>query len=374
MKTTLFLTLMLLGNGLLHAQALAEWSFENLTSAVPRLPIPASYLASEIVTATADMSGGNNIGSPSVCSGRTWATNFWPTANHSSLDAYLAFTVKAKPKQALRIAGFSYSSGISSSSGPKNYDVYVWPDGIPILISSGSNGAGGCGSGGATYEVDVPEGGSITFSIHPYGQNPAAMAATMRVDNVSIVGSAILPIQLLGFSAKRLVDHSVELSWQTASELNNDFVAIERSSHLPDFLEIGRIPGEGNSNELRNYVFHDRLLLPGPIYFRLRQVDYDGAEHISNVVAIDGENNGIPALLAYPSPAQERLYLRGSLISANNEATLSIIDTRGIIVISDQLSAQAGTWEVDVAALPSGVYVAMINSGAQVLQQRFYKQ
>lgn len=372
MKTTLVFALALLGNIALNAQ-LASWSFENLSSAVPKLPVPASYLANEVASANASLSGGNNIGSPSVCSGRTWATNFWPTANSASMKAYMSFTITAKPKQELHVSGFYFSSGISSASGPQYYDIYVWENGVPISIGGGINAVGGCGGAGVTYATNVPKGGSITFSIHPYGQNPAAMAATMRVDDIEIDGSAILPIELLDFSAKKMADHTIALNWQTASELNNDFVAIERSSKLPYFSEIGRIVGEGNSNEVKNYSFIDQLPRPGTNYYRLRQVDIDGSEHFSSVIAVEGSDILIDYLLAYPSPTLDRLYLRRNSISTVEKGTLYIYDGQGRLVKMETFPTQQEIWEIDVASLSPGIYNVILHDSQTILHQRFIK-
>jgi len=372
MKTTLVFAFALLGNMALYAQ-LASWSFENLTSAVPKLPIAASYIANEVASGNASLSGGNNIGSPSVCSGRTWATNFWPTANSASLKAYMSFTITAKPKQELHVSGFYFSTGISSSSGPEYYDIYVWENGVPTSIGGGINGAGGCGGAGVTYAANVPKGGSITFSIHPYGQNPAAMAATMRVDDIEIDGSAILPIELLDFSAKKMADQTIYINWQTASELNNDFVAIERSTELPYFSEIGRIVGEGNSNEVKNYSFVDQLPQPGTNYYRLRQVDVDGSEHFSSVIAVEGSTALIDYLIAYPSPTLDRLYLRGTLPIATEKIDLFIYDGQGKLVKTERLASQQAVWEIDVANLSPGIYIAQFSLPQTTLRQRFLK-
>ena len=372
MKTTLVFAFALLGNMALYAQ-LASWSFENLTSAVPKLPIAASYIANEVASGNASLSGGNNIGSPSVCSGRTWATNFWPTANSASLKAYMSFTITAKPKQELHVSGFYFSTGISSSSGPEYYDIYVWENGVPTSIGGGINGAGGCGGAGVTYAANVPKGGSITFSIHPYGQNPAAMAATMRVDDIEIDGSAILPIELLDFSAKKMADQTIYINWQTASELNNDFVAIERSTELPYFSEIGRIVGEGNSNEVKNYSFVDQLPRPGTNYYRLRQVDVDGSEHFSSVIAVEGSTALIDYLIAYPSPTLDRLYLRRTLATKAEKSTLYIYDGQGRLVKMETLPSQQEIWEIDVASLSPGVYSVLLHDSQTNLQQRFIK-
>jgi hypothetical protein len=84
-----------------------------------------------------------------------------------------------------------------------------------------------------------------------------------------------LPIELLSFQAVS-IEPFITLSWQTASETNNDFFSIERSADAVNFEEIAQKPGAGNSKAVLNYSFTDTNPLDGVNYYRLKQTDLDG--------------------------------------------------------------------------------------------------
>src|SRR5205823_3492601 len=96
-----------------------------------------------------------------------------------------------------------------------------------------------------------------------------------------------LPVSLVRFSAKEN-NGSVLLEWATASELNNDYFMIEKSTAskmLTDnsWRNIGRVSGAGNSTAMHAYNYTDDEPLAGAAYYRLKQVDYDGKSTYSPV-------------------------------------------------------------------------------------------
>ncbi len=98
-------------------------------------------------------------------------------------------------------------------------------------------------------------------------------------------GGSVFPVEFVSFEAAAGV-RSIELSWVTATELNNDFFAVERSMDSENFTEIGRVAGAGNTNEMRSYQFSDANPASDKMYYRLRQVDFDGATSFSTIVEV----------------------------------------------------------------------------------------
>ena len=91
-----------------------------------------------------------------------------------------------------------------------------------------------------------------------------------------------LPVEWLSFNAFS-TDGQVTLSWETASELNSDFFAVERSRERTDWAEIGRVGATGFSDEVQAYSYTDSKATSGQTYYRLRQVDFDGQFEYSEV-------------------------------------------------------------------------------------------
>jgi hypothetical protein len=94
-----------------------------------------------------------------------------------------------------------------------------------------------------------------------------------------------LPIVLLSFDAK-LVNNRVVLNWKTASETNNQFFTIERSFDGVNFEPIIFKNGAGNSAETTSYMVNDNDLVPGRVYYRLKQTDFNGAFEYSEIISV----------------------------------------------------------------------------------------
>lgn len=114
-----------------------------------------------------------------------------------------------------------------------------------------------------------------------------------------------LPVSFLSFEAIA-TQNAVLLRWQTASEEENSYFAIERSTDGRIFQEIGQVRGSGTTYERQNYTWMDENPLHGGAYYRLRQVDYDGAFSFSKVRYVKWFRPQ-DALQVYPNPAQDEL-------------------------------------------------------------------
>jgi len=105
--------------------------------------------------------------------------------------------------------------------------------------------------------------------------------------------SSPLPIELLSFEAK-CEERKAQISWSTASEINNDYFSLERSFDGINWLNIARIEGAGFSSQTLNYSFSDYLpdeLFADIKYYRLFQTDYDGKTKYIGMVAINCEES-----------------------------------------------------------------------------------
>ena len=95
-----------------------------------------------------------------------------------------------------------------------------------------------------------------------------------------------LPVSLLGFTAECESNYS-HLKWQTATEINNDYFEIEKANHSFNFSTIGQISGVGNSSIVNQYSFQDFEPNNTMVYYRLKQVDYNGDFIYSKPIALN---------------------------------------------------------------------------------------
>jgi hypothetical protein len=183
-----------------------------------------------------------------------------------------------------------------------------------------------------------------------------------------------LPITLANFEAKP-GPSSVSLTWRTASELNNDYMAVERSADAIEFQEIGRVKGQGTTQQPQDYRFTDEDPLPGINYYRLRQVDFDGAMEYHNVVAVDFRPEGAAAtgLTAFPSPATDNLHLRLAA-PFQSEAEYTVTDLQGRVVLRGVFPAQSAQETISIQPLPSGLFVLSLSQDGRTEAVRFVKR
>lgn len=164
---------------------------------------------------------------------------------------------------------------------------------------------------------------------------------------VGYCGAAILPVTYLRLGAEGKKDR-VEVEWETAREENNAGFYVERRAANGMFQTLGFVPAGGPS-----YHFTDRDVVPGRGYdYRLRQVDLDGTEDYSAVVAATVSGEG---LQVFPNPN------RGSFTVSGSGATVSVYDLAGRLVLAVPLRNGQG----NVAGLRRGVYVVRAGKDVQ---------
>ena len=102
---------------------------------------------------------------------------------------------------------------------------------------------------------------------------------------------AVLPIELVQFSGINEGEKNL-LKWATATERNNNFFTIERSTDGDTWVDVATEYGSGNSSSLKSYSTYDPSPEKTVNYYRLRQTDFDGQEKKYSIITID--NSGKP--------------------------------------------------------------------------------
>jgi len=156
------------------------------------------------------------------------------------------------------------------------------------------------------------------------------------------------PIELLYFDA--IPDHrfnKVDLNWTTMSETNNNFFEIQRSENGMNWHSIAQISGAGTSVNEKNYTSTDNQPLHGVSYYRLKQVDFDGAQTFSPIQAVQF-NNQI-SFSPNPTTGVVRLIAEEYLTTE-----VELLDANGRLVHKETLR---GSSSINFSHLPKGMYV-----------------
>ena len=112
-----------------------------------------------------------------------------------------------------------------------------------------------------------------------------------------------LPVELVSF-VSNLNANNVELSWITASEINNMGFDIERKTESSSYAKIGFVSGNGTTTDYSYYSFVDVISQPGVYLYRLKQIDFDGSFKYSNEIRVEIESVPLTFNLEqnYPNP------------------------------------------------------------------------
>ncbi len=284
-------------------------------------------------------------------------------------------------------------AGGGGAGGVVVLDVQSYTLSCNILVhASGGNGGnvtdpspygGGAGGGiGVILEVTpssinntkmVSTNGAIGKDCASCTSNTATAAGPIigsKLASTSIPGTGVitLPVKLLSFSGIAS-GRNVELSWITATEVNNDYFAIERSADGVKFDSIGFVTGSGNSASKITYGYTDKQVPGTAAYYRLKQTDFDGVTTYSKIVNVilSEASDATETVDVYPNPASDQVTVR-----ADGLTSVRIINQKGAVLYSQNVTETEHT--IDVSAMVTDMYlVEVIANGKKTVKKLVIK-
>ncbi len=237
-----------------------------------------------------------------------------------------------------------------------------------------------CSDTGSTYykhqfDISALKGNPMVAFRFVFKSDGSVDKAGVAVDNFEIQGppnTAPLPVELLTFAGEAKEKYNL-LSWTTASEINNTGFEIQRSENGNEFMRIGFVTGAGNSTSTKEYSFKDTDIGNDVFYYRLRQIDIDGAFKFSDVIAISNKDKTALAIKSlYPNPFDKQIgvLFNKALIET---ATVKIFDAEGKLLLTEMYPPQRDNIFVNTENFSAGVYFLSIESGEIKLTQRITK-
>jgi Tfp pilus assembly protein PilX len=210
--------------------------------------------------------------------------------------------------------------------------------------------------------------GSITSSYIPFGYKASTVITFGSKHNLNP-----LPVELIAYKSE-CKGESAELYWATASEVNNDYFVLQRSTDAQNFTEIARIIGHGNSNVINYYSYQDTEQKSGTVYYRLLQFDYDGASEILGVVQSNCSDNieSVASVDVSPNPFRNDLNISLNNFNTDSKVVYEIVDMYGRVLVSEEIIGTSHK-TIYLQNLKPGLYMLRVIDGDKVFVNKIIK-
>jgi len=259
-----------------------------------------------------------------------------------------------------------------------------------VIIDTDGNGVGGSSPCPGGNDLDAAKYGGINLesNLISINENISAfvgstvkliieadfnsLAERMVFDNIQFTEgtrAGSLPIELTSFSGYHEQGNNI-ITWTTESEIDNDYMILERSFDGLAFEPITQIEGfgPGTNTSSSYYSYTDEDIFKGRNYYRLLQVDIDGQQSYSKIIEISTPADR--ATLLYPNPSKDKLVIR---FNQKEEVLYKIYNSTGLLLKNGSLSANKYQHEINVVDLIPGQYVLQIIEGEYSETHNFIK-
>ncbi len=180
-----------------------------------------------------------------------------------------------------------------------------------------------------------------------------------------------IPVEFVTFSAV-VKNNVVELKWSTATETNNHGFYIERNriSNVSgkEWETLGFVEGNGTTTRNHNYSYQDKSVNvadAGKIYYRIKQVDYNGSYRYSNEVQLSFSPVEFSLSQNFPNPFNPATTIKYQL-PVKSMITLKVFSSLGEeikVLIKGEKAAGKHELQFQADDLPSGVYFYQLRAG-----------
>lgn len=198
---------------------------------------------------------------------------------------------------------------------------------------------------------------------------------------MSFTDGPFLPISLLSFSIEAKENGHL-LKWVTATEINNNYFAVLRSTNGVNFNEIARIDGSGTTSSTSTYSYFDELDYFGSTYYKLNQVDYDGTTVLVGVVTGERYEPSFTFNAIYPNPVEDALNIDLQItfgvqqVEAGYDGSIKIYNAAKQLVYDFETVFNYGQniRSIDVHDFDAGIYTLVISSNEKQIAKQFVKE
>lgn len=188
-----------------------------------------------------------------------------------------------------------------------------------------------------------------------------------------------LPVELKYFKATSTANKRTTLKWATASETNNAYFRVQRKKEGSKFENIGRVEGNGTTFKERAYKFEDHHSPNQTVYYRLKQVDYDGSHSYSNILSVRPANKQAEKgqIEVHPNPVKPSSTVK-FYVATPQTVHIKLFDSQGTRIWDQKHASQKGhnqiAMESIIQSLPTnGAYNLIIHKNSESVSKRLFK-
>ena len=216
-----------------------------------------------------------------------------------------------------------------------------------------------CGSGSVTYDPADGCSGAGT-----------ACGDSGWCDGSGSITSGTLPVELIAFNGKS-VEGRIELTWETQSEINNNYFTVEKLDKRNTFQEILKISGAGNSDTPKHYIVFDSQPTQGLSYYRLKQTDFDGKYEYLKIIAVQIIDHNNNTFEIFPNPISNGFF-NIKYFGNKQPASVFLSDLKGKVIMHAKIPSFEGM-TTEVIEIPQsispGLYLVTLNQSGLTSSQ-----
>ncbi|OHX64439.1 hypothetical protein NH26_22905 [Flammeovirga pacifica] len=150
------------------------------------------------------------------------------------------------------------------------------------------------------YNDNVDRIDTVYFQLRSISTSQQISEPT-ALDTIQIYyGEDDLPVEMIYFNTE-IYEDGVSLYWATATEINSDYFEVQYSLNNQDWEVLDQVNAAGNSQTTLEYQYDD-VIRYGSIYYRLKQVDFDGKFEYFTTDKVMIENEQDLEVVIYPVP------------------------------------------------------------------------
>ena len=157
------------------------------------------------------------------------------------------------------------------------------------------------------------------------------------------------------------------LTWRTSSEDNNQTFIVEKSDNGASFSNIGNIKAGGTTRNSKPYNYLDVQATGKKIFYRLKQVDFDGTFSYSEVLIVNKKLDNNLVVVQMTSETTSRLFACMIDAMTEGDAKFQLLDASGQSVWqgTQKMTAGLNNITVDLSAHREGTYKFVVTMGKE---------